>query len=442
MKQDTNSSFWGLSPIVIFVLMVLLSGVIGQDFKLMPILVAFMLAAAYALAINPGNIRLSLHEKVDIFCHGAGDKTIVLLVFIFLMAGALYALTIDIGARDATVNWALNIIPAKFLLPGLFVICCAISFAMGTSMGTITALAPIGIGLAESLGIPPALALGVVIGGGMFGDNLSFISDTTIAATRTQGVKLKDKFKANLIIALPAALVTLAVLFFIEVKVETAMTGQDYNAWLMLPYLVIIVTALLGINVIVVLGFGILTAAIIGLTNGTFTGWEALQSIQKGIGWMQNLAIIALTIGGIVGLMKAYGGLTWLMNMICARIKSKKGAEFGIASLACLLDLSIANNTISIVTAGPIAKDLSKTYQIDPRRTASLLDIFSCACQGLVPYGGQMLTVSALAGLSPLAITPYTWYPMLLLMFATLAIIFGLPHFKKHAQDDFVTKQV
>jgi Na+/H+ antiporter NhaC len=442
MKQDTNGSFWGLSPILIFVLMVLLSGVVGQDFKLMPILVAFMLAAAYALAINPGKTRLSLHEKVDIFCHGAGDKTIVLLVFIFLMAGALYALTIDIGARDATVNWALDIIPAQYLLPGLFVVCCGISFAMGTSMGTITALAPIGIGLAESLGIPPALALGVVIGGGMFGDNLSFISDTTIAATRTQGVKLKDKFKANLIIALPAALITIAALFFIEVKVETAMTGQDYNPWLMLPYLMIIITALLGINVIVVLGFGILTAAIIGLSNGTFTGWEALQSIQKGIGWMQNLAIIALTIGGIVSLMKAYGGLTWLMNMIFARIKSKKEAEFGIASLACLLDLSIANNTISIVTAGPIAKDLSQTYQIDPRRTASLLDIFSCGCQGLVPYGNQMLTVSAMAGLSPLAITPYTWYPMLLLIFATLAIIFGLPHFKQSAQDEFVTKQI
>jgi Na+/H+ antiporter NhaC len=442
MKQDTSGSFWGLSPILIFVLMVLLSGVIGQDFKLMPILVAFMFAAAYALAINPGKTRLSLHEKVDIFCHGAGDKTIILLVFIFLMAGALYALTIDIGARDATVNWALDIIPAKFLLPGLFVVCCGISFAMGTSMGTITALAPIGIGLAESLGIPTALALGVVIGGGMFGDNLSFISDTTIAATRTQGVKLKDKFKANLIIALPAALMTLSALFFIEVNVETAVTGQAYNAWLMLPYLVIIVTALLGINVIVVLGLGILSAAIIGLSNGTFTGWEVLQSIQKGIGWMQNLAIIALTIGGIVGLMKAYGGLTWLMNKICAGIKSKKGAEFGIASLACLLDLSIANNTISIVTAGPIAKDLSQTYQIDPRRTASLLDIFSCGCQGLVPYGGQMLTVSALAGLSPLAITPYTWYPMLLLMFATLAIIFGLPHFKQYAQDDFAPKKI
>lgn len=442
MKQDTSGSFWGLSPILVFVLMVLLSGVIGQDFTLMPILVGFMLAAAYALAINPGKTRFNLHEKVDIFCHGAGDKTIVLLMFIFLMAGALYALTIDIGARDATVNLALDIIPTQFLLPGLFVICCGISFAMGTSMGTITALAPIGIGLAESLGIPTALALGVVIGGGMFGDNLSFISDTTIAATRTQGVKLKDKFKANLMIALPAALITLTVLFFIEVNIETGVTGQDYNAWLMLPYLVIIVTALLGINVIVVLGLGILTAAIIGLSNGTFTDWEVLQSIQKGIGWMQNLALIALTIGGIVGLMKAYGGLTWLMAVIYARIKSKKGAEFGIAALASLLDLSIANNTISIVTAGPIAKDLSLTYKIDPRRTASLLDIFSCGFQGLVPYGGQMLTVSALAGLSPLAITPYTWYPILLLMFASLAIVFGLPHFKQIAQDDFAPEQV
>jgi Na+/H+ antiporter NhaC len=437
MEKQPKDNFWGLSPILLFMLLVIGSGVLTQNFSTMPILVAFVIAAGFALLLNNKESRLSVAEKVDVFCKGGGEKTIILLAIIFLLAGAFYAVTIDIGARDATVNWALNYVPTVYLLPGLFVIACFIAFAMGTSMGTITAITPIGIGLAESLGVPIPLAVGIVIGGAMFGDNLSFISDTTIAATRTQGVQLRDKFKANLIIVLPAALLTAVLLMFVHIDGSAVITSKAYDAWLILPYLLIIGCALLGVNVIGVLGIGIGSACVVGLSKDLFTLPSMLQSLQKGMGWMQDMVAIALIIGGIVALMKAYGGIQWLVNNITKRITSKKGAEYGAAALVSALDIATANNTIAIVTTGPIVKDLGKKYQIDPRRTASLLDIFSCGFQGLVPYGGQLLVAASLAGISPLAITPYCWYPMLILVFAVLAIATGLPKFKDQAIDDF-----
>ncbi|MBT6033350.1 MAG: Na+/H+ antiporter NhaC family protein, partial [Kordiimonadaceae bacterium] len=421
MSDDKHGNFLGLTPILLFVVLVVVSGAIAKDFAAMPILVAFMITAGYALMLNPKDRKIPLGKKVDIFCTGGGEKTIILLVVIFLMAGAFYSLTIDIGARDATVNWALRFVPTSFLLPGLFIISCFISFAMGTSMGTITAIVPIGIGLADKIGIPTPLAIGIVIGGAMFGDNLSFISDTTIAATRTQGVRLKDKFRANLIIAIPAALLTIAALMFVDFNAQASIELGSYNFWLILPYLLIIASALIGLNVITVLGIGISSACVVGLSTGSFNLLGLLKSIQTGMGWMEDLAVIALIIGGIVALMKAYGGVDWLMATITKNIKSRKGAEFSIASLVSFLDLATANNTIAIVAAGPIAKDLNHRFQIDPRRTASLLDIFSCGFQGLVPYGGQLLTAAALAGLSPLEITPYCWYPMLIIVFGILA---------------------
>ncbi len=437
MSDYKHGNFLGLTPILLFVVLVVVSGFIARDFAAMPILVAFMITAGYALILNPKDRKIPLGEKVDIFCAGGGEKTIILLVVIFLMAGAFYSLTIDIGARDATVNWALRFVPTSFLLPGLFIISCFISFAMGTSMGTITAIVPIGIGLAEKIGIPPPLAIGIVIGGALFGDNLSFISDTTIAATRTQGVRLKDKFRANLIIAIPAALLTVAVLMFVDFNAQAGLELGSYNFWLILPYLLIIASALFGLNVITVLGIGISAACIVGLSTGTFNLLGLFKSIQTGMGWMEDLAVIALIIGGIVALMKAYGGVDWLMATITKNVKSRKGAEFSIASLVSFLDLATANNTIAIVSAGPIAKDLNHQFQIDPRRTASLLDIFSCGFQGLVPYGGQLLTAAALAGLSPLEITPYCWYPMLIIVFGILAIATGLPKFKGPALDEY-----
>jgi Na+/H+ antiporter NhaC len=437
MEKQPTGRFLGLTPILLFMLLVIGSGVLTQDFSTMPILVAFAISAGFALLLNNATSSLSITEKVDIFCRGGGDKTIILLAMIFLLAGAFYAVTIDIGARDATVNWALNYVPIAYLLPGLFVITSFIAFAMGTSMGTITAITPIGIGLAESIGVPIPLAVGIVIGGAMFGDNLSFISDTTIAATRTQGVQLRDKFKANLIIVLPAAILTTVLLMFVEIDGSAVITSNDYDDWLILPYLLIIGCALSGVNVIGVLGIGIGSACVIGLVKGLFTLPSMLLSMQKGMGWMQDMVAIALMIGGIVALMRAYGGMQWLVSNITKRISSKKGAEYGTAVLVSALDIATANNTIAIVSIGPIAKDLGEKYDLDPRRTASLLDIFSCGFQGIMPYGGQLLVAASLTGLSPLALTPYCWYPMLILIFGVLAIATGLPKFKDKSKEDF-----
>lgn len=430
MCNSPENSALGLSPIILFVLLVVGSGIITQDFNTMPILVAFTLSTAYAFMLNRKDKTLSFTDKIELFCKGGGDKTIILLAMIFLLAGAFYAVTIDIGARDATVNWALQYVPTDWLLPGLFIITSFIAFAMGTSMGTISAITPIGIGLANSLGVPVPLAVGIVVGGAMFGDNLSFVSDTTIAATQTQGVKLRDKFKANLLIVLPAALVTVVILMFVEINGAGIVTPEDYDFWLITPYLIIIVCALVGLNVITVLGVGISAACVVGISKGIFTFPTMLHSIQKGMGWMQDMVAIALMIGGIVALMQAYGGLQWLVAVIKKRVKSRKGAEAGSAALVSFLDVATANNTIAIVTSGPIAKDFSQQYDVDPRRTASILDIFSCGFQGLVPYGGQLLAAASLAGVSPFSLTPYCWYPMLILIFGMLAIATGLPKFK------------
>ena len=436
-NQFATPSGWGLSPIVVFLLLVVSSGLINEDFTAMPTLTAFMITVGYALILNPGGSTLSLTQKVDLFCSNSGNRTIILMVMVFLLAGAFYSLTIDIGARDATVNLGLAFVPEQLLLPGLFLISCVISFAMGTSMGTITAIAPIGIGLAESIGIPVPMALGIVIGGAMFGDNLSFISDTTIAATRTQGVKMTDKFRVNLLITLPAVALTFVALLFVEFGEPPAIPADSYRFVLVVPYLLIIAVALTGMNVLAVLGIGIAAAGLVGLGTGAFDVMGMLGSIQQGIGWMQNLAIIALVVGGLVGLMRAYGGIAWLLNRLTRSISTRRQAEFRIAALASLLDISVANNTIAIVTAGPVARELSEEFDVDPRRTAGLLDIFSCGFQGLIPYGGQMLTTSALAGVSPLVITAYCWYPMLILLSGLVAIALGWPRLRAPHSADF-----
>ena len=426
---------FGLFPILLFVLLVTGGAMVSGDITAMPILVAFFISAGVALFINPKQQRQTMAHRLQIFCKGGGDSNIILLVLIFLLAGAFYALSIDIGSRDATVNLALTLLPETLILPGLFLICCFISFAMGTSMGTITALSPVGAGLAESLGLPVEMVLGIVVGGAMFGDNLSFVSDTTIAATRSQGVNLKDKFRANLIVAIPACLITLLLILLIDVDPATVPEGGVIDYWRILPYLLIIAAALSGLNVILVLAVGIVSAAAVGLLQGQFDIFGMLAVVQKGMGWMQDLAMIAITIGGIVALMHANGGIAWLIRMLTRNVKGKRGAEFSIASLVSFLDLTTANNTIAIVTAGPIARDLNEKYQVDPRRTASLLDIFSCAFQGLTPYGAQLLSAAAVVGISPLAITPYCWYPMLILLFGILSIAANLPRFSRAYQD-------
>lgn len=435
MTHSPLPNAWGLFPILLFVALVVSAGFMSGDITTMPILVAFFISAGVALFINPTGQRQSMAHKLQVFCKGGGDSNIILLVLIFLLAGAFYALSIDIGARDATVNLALTLLPNTLVLPGLFIICCFISFAMGTSMGTITALSPVGAGLAMNLGLPVEMVLGIVVGGAMFGDNLSFVSDTTIAATRSQGVKLKDKFRANLIVAIPASLVTLALILLVDVNAADVPASGDIDYWRILPYLLIIAAALGGLNVIAVLAVGIASAAAVGLLQGQFGIFGMLAAVQKGMGWMQDLAMIAITIGGIVALMHANGGIAWLIQVLTRKVTSKRGAEFSIASLVSFLDLTTANNTIAIVTAGPIARDLNEKYQVDPRRTASLLDIFSCAFQGLTPYGAQLLSAAAVVGISPLAITPYSWYPMLILLFGIVSIVANLPRFSRSQHD-------
>lgn len=438
--SNNKGRFIGLTPLVLFLILFVGTGLITGNFDNMPLLVAFMISAAYALCLNKEDEKLAFNKKIDIFMEGGGEPTIVLLVVIFLLAGAFYSVADAMGAVSSTVNLGLNILPKNALLPGIFVIGCIISFSMGTSMGTVTALAPIAIGISQQTGINVALALGTVIGGAMFGDNLSFVSDTTIAATRTQGVELKDKFKMNFFIVLPAVIVTVIILLFIPVSGATFEVGE-YSLVKILPYLSVIVSALIGINVMMVLVIGIGVGSIIGLIGGSFSLVELLGFIQRGMGWMQNLAIIAMIIGGIVELMKYYGGINYLLYNVTSRIKTKKGGEAGISALVSLIDIATANNTISIITAGPLAKDISKEYEIDPRRTASLLDIFSSAFQGILPYGGQLLVAAGLASITPVAIMPYTFYPMLLIVFGIFSIVTGLPRFKTDAKDSFAVNK-
>ncbi|MFJ5622957.1 Na+/H+ antiporter NhaC family protein [Peribacillus loiseleuriae] len=428
MKTEGNVK--GLFPLILFLIIFIGSGIITGDFNKMPLLLGFMISAGFALFLNRQGEKAPVSKKIDIFLKGAGEPSIMLILVIFLLAGAFYSVAEATGAVESTVNLGLSILPKNLILPGLFIIGCIISFSMGTSIGTITALAPIAIGISQQADINLPLVLGTVVGGAMFGDNLSFVSDTTIVATRSQGVELRDKFRMNGLIVLPAVVLTVIILLFFSSGNATVEIGE-YSIVKVLPYLSIIIFALIGINVMGVLVLGILTSSIIGLASSSYTFMELLGHIQTGMGWMEDIAIIAIITGGIVGLMNYYGGIQFLLETLTSRIKTKKGGEAGISALVSAVDLSTANNTISIITAGPLAKEITEKYDIDPRRTASLLDIFSSAFQGILPYGSQILICAGLAQISPVQIVPYSFYSILMLVFGSLAIAFGIPKFKR-----------
>lgn len=416
---------WALLPLGIFLLLFIGTALITKDFSKMPVIVAFVIAGAVALSMN---WKEKFSSKVDVFTKGAGHPNIILMCIIFILAGAFSSVASGMGAVESTVNLGLSFLPANYLIVGLFVIGCFISISMGTSMGTVVALAPIGIGIATQTDISLPLAMGAVIGGAMFGDNLSMISDTTIAAVRTQGTKMSDKFKANFIIVLPAAIITAIILGVITVNASANLPDDlSYNVVKVLPYLAVLIVALLGVNVLLVLVGGIIFAGIIGIVDGSFGFYEFLGLAGEGIMGMEDLAMIAILIGGIVAIIQHNGGIDYLLYTITSKIKSRKGAEFGIAGLVSVADVSTANNTISIIMTGPLAKNIAEEYDIDPRKSASILDIFSCAFQGMVPYGGQLLAAAGLATISPIAIMPYSIYPMLILIFGILAIIFNFP---------------
>ena len=413
-----------LSPMLVFMAVYLVGSILAGDFYKVPLTVAFLAASAYAVCITP---KLKLKQRVALFSRGAGDENLMLMVWIFILAGAFAKSAGAMGAIDATVDLTLRLLPDSMLLPGLFLAACFISLSIGTSVGTVVALTPVAVGIAEQTGSSLPLIVAIVVGGSFFGDNLSFISDTTIVATQTQGVRMSDKFKANIYLAGPAALMALVIYIIIGQGVQ-APSDVAWPAWYkMLPYLTVLVLATAGMNVLVVLLIGILLAGIIGMASGSFDlmGW--MGAMGEGIMGMSELIIVTLLAGGMLALIRHNGGIEWLIRVLTRRINGQRGAKFTIALLVVLADLCTANNTIALITVGPVARDIADRYGVDRRMSASLLDTFSCFAQGLIPYGAQLLMAAGLAAISPFDIIGHLYYPILLGAMAVLGIIFRFP---------------
>ena len=415
---------WALLPLWVFLFTYLVVSCIAGDFYKMPITVAFVLSSVVAIAGSKGGI---LQARVEQFCRGAANSNIMLMVLIFILAGAFAQTAKEMGAVDATVNLAMSLLPGNLLAAGIFIAACFISISVGTSVGTIVALAPVAVGIADKTGMPDALMLGVVVSGAMFGDNLSFISDTTIVATRTQGCQMTDKFKVNSLIALPIALLTTFLYVFLGNQISESYSVGTIEWPKVVPYLVVLITALCGMNVMRVLFIGILLSGIVGLFTHAFDVWGWTGAMGQGITGMGELIIVTLLAGGMLEMIRYNGGIEWIINKLTARIRSARGAEASIASLVSFANLCTANNTIALIMAGPIAKDIADRFHIDPRRSASLLDIFSCFVQGIIPYGAQMLMAAGLGAVSPIEIMQYLYYPYLLGFGAMLAIVFRYP---------------
>ncbi len=432
MKEMKNGNAWALIPLLLFVLLFLGVGIISGDFTTMPLNVAITITVIVALLMNR---KETFAKKVEVFTKGAGHSNIILMMLIFILAGAFSTTAEKMGGVSSTVNLGLSLIPQNLIIVGLFIICMFVSISMGTSVGTVAAIAPVGFGFAQATDVPAALAMATVVGGAMFGDNLSMISDTTIAAVRTQKTKMSDKFKVNFKIVLPGAIITIIILFFLTNGISIDHTkNYDYNLIKVIPYLLVLILALVGINVIIALIGGTVLAGIIGLIDGSF-GWNGLlNAISKGIIGMEDIAMIALLIGGLVGIIQHNGGIDWLLNFVRSKVKSKRGAELGIASLVSAADISTANNTISIIMAGPLAKNIADEYDVDPRKSASILDIFGGCFQGLLPYSPQVISAAGVAGISPFLMLQYSIYPILLGVCGLVAIILRVPRLNKSSK--------
>lgn len=400
-----------LLPIFVFLLIFLGSGFVTGDFYSMPAIVAFLIALAVAFAQNR---RLRFSEKIRLCAAGVGDENIITMCLIFLAAGAFSGAVKAAGGVESTVALGLAILPSGMAVAGLFVIGCFISVSMGTSVGTITALAPIAVGISETTGFSLALCAGAVVGGAMFGDNLSMISDTTIAAVKTQGCEMKDKFRENFMIVLPAAVVTVVIFLVLAGNADYSAEALSYNIFKVLPYLVVLIGALAGVNVFVILISGTVLSLVVGLATGAFGAAEMFVHVGDGIMGMYDITVISVIVACIVALVREYGGIDFVLSFIRRRISSEKGGELGIAALSLLVDMCTANNTVAIVMAGPIAKDISDDFGVTPRRAASLLDMFSSMGQGLIPYGAQLLAAASLTGLTPFDIIPFCFYPILM----------------------------
>lgn len=419
---------WALLPFIVFLVLFIGSGSLLNDFYAFPVIVAITLASAVALLMNR---KESFFKKVEIYTKGAGHSNVMLMVMIFLLAGAFSETAKGMGAIESTVNFALSILPQNLLVIGLFVIACFISLAMGTSVGTIVALAPIGLAIAQEADLPIPLLMATLIGGSMFGDNLSFISDTTIAAVRTQGAEMKDKFRVNFLIVLPAALVTCVILAFMASNATAQVTSGSFDWYKMIPYLFVILFALSGVNVFTVLSSGILLSGVIGLLDGSYQWLSLVQAIGDGMSNMYEMAFLAILISGMVEIISYNGGLEALVYFSTQKIKSPRDAQLAIAGLVSLTGLATANNTIAIIISGPVVKKIARQYHLEPRKSASLIDLFSCAVQGVLPYGAQLLVAASIAGISLLLILPYAFYPFLVGVCGLIAIFIDYPKAKK-----------
>ena len=443
-------SLWALSPLLVFLCLYLVTSIIVNDFYKVPITIAFMVSSVYAVCITKG---LSLNERMLQYSIGAANKNIMLMIWIFILAGAFAQSAKDIGAIDATVNLTLLLLPDNLLLAGIFLAACFISLSIGTSVGTIVALVPVAAGIAEKTDMNLAFMTGIVVGGAFFGDNLSFISDTTIAATRTQGCEMGDKFRMNFLIVLPAALLTVALLWF-SASGGTEVTLHDFELIRVLPYIAVLVLALTGLNAFIVLATGILLSGLVGLfcgipgADGQIVPYSLLrwgQDIYKGFTGMNEIMVLSMLIGGLGELIRYHGGIAWLLARVdglARRLAGKSGGkgssrvgESCIALLASLADICTANNTVAIILTGGLAREIALKNGIDPRRSASLLDIFSCVFQGLIPWAAQLLLAGSLAKISPPEITINNWYCMLLAVAGILAIILGLPRIKARSTE-------
>ena len=422
--MSNKKGIWALSPLIVFITLYVVTSIVAGDFYKVPVTVAFMASSIYAIATCGG---FPLAKRINLFSRGASSDNLMLMLWIYVLAGAFAASAKEMGSVDATVNCALRFLPSNMLLPGLFIAACFISLSIGTSVGTIVALVPIAATMAHTIGADIPLLTAIIVGGAYFGDNLSFISDTTVVATQTQGCKMSDKFKVNAFIVVPAAIAILLVYFYMGYGLNVPPLTKDVEYLKILPYLAVLITAIAGMNVMAVLTIGVILSGAIGIFVGSYNliGW--MEAMGQGIAGMGELVIIAMLAGGMLEIIRENGGIDYLISKLTSRVNSKRGAELSIAALVSMVNVCTANNTVAILTVGGISKKICDKYGIDNRKAASILDTFSCAVQGLLPYGVQMLLAAGLANINPMQIIPYLSYPVAIGIAAFVAIIFRLP---------------
>lgn len=422
--MSNKKGLLALSPLMVFIALYLITSIVARDFYKVPITVAFMIASIYAVATS---WNFPLPKRIDMFSKGAGTNNMMMMLWIFVLAGAFANSAKTMGSIDATVNMTLSLLPGSMLMAGLFLASCFISLSIGTSVGTIVALVPIAAGLATSTASNVPMMTAVVVGGAFFGDNLSFISDTTIVATSTQGCRMSDKFRVNSFIVMPAAFLILLVYILMGAGIQSPTHIPDVSFVKVIPYLVVLACAVFGMNVMAVLTIGLTLTGIIGMIDGTYDLYGWFGAMGDGILGMSELIIVTMLAGGLLEIVRSNGGIDYIISKMSAHIKTKLGAELSIAALVSLTDICTANNTVAIITVGGIAKQIGDRFGVDNRKCASILDTFSCCMQGIIPYGAQMLMAAGLAKLNPIEIIPFLYYPFTVGVIALIAILFRYP---------------